>query len=187
MVDCGSSKVTEISRVLLEQGAVVTVIAPSQLPAIESSLPDAIIISGNPALIRDTGTEFLQDFAGLCTHTIPVLGICFGHQVLGLLHGAQVAIGKEDRETRQMEVLHDNPLFSGLPNDCAFRQDHTEVVSLPEDFICLARSSHCSNEAMMHNELPVYGVQFHPEVSGSTGRQLIGNFLSLVANCARGL
>ena len=61
-----------------------------------------------------------------------------------------------------------------------FRKTTLEEVALPEHFIHLASSSHCFNEAMMHCELPVYGVQFHPESSGDAGRQLLKNFLSLV-------
>jgi GMP synthase (glutamine-hydrolysing) len=182
IVDCGSRKVADIVRILEELGVVATVITPSQLATLNADLPAAIIISGNPALIRDTGVEFLKHFESLSAYTIPVLGICFGHQVIGLLYGAEVTMGKEDRDLREMEILQIDPLFTGLLTENMFKEDHTEVVSLPDDFILLARSSCCSNEAMMHRTLPLYGVQFHPESSGSAGRQLIENFLTLVEN-----
>ena len=180
IVDCGSSKVPDIARVLEGLGTDSFVIQPYELAALLSDLPAAIIISGNPTLIRDTGTSFLSDFEMLRDVALPILGICFGHQVIAMLHGEEVTTGKEDRSLRQLEILQDNPLFDGLSGDDAFQEDHIEEVALPEHFIHLASSSHCCNEAMMHCELPVYGVQFHPESSADAGRQLLKNFLSLV-------
>ena len=179
IVDCGSSKVPIIAAVLEDLGAVPRVIPPSQLAALASDLPAAIVLSGNPALIRDTGTEFLADFKVLRALTIPILGICFGHQVIGLLFDAEVSIGKEDRDLRRMEILQTDPLFAGLSSDDEFQEDHTEEITLPQNFIHLATSSHCFNEAMMHRERPMVGVQFHPENSGSAGKALIANFLAL--------
>lgn len=180
IIDCGSSKVPTIAGVLENLGATADIISPHQLPGIVSDLPAAIIISGNPALICDTGTAFLADFEVLRTVSLPILGICFGHQVIGMLYDAEVTIGKEDRDPRRMEVLQVEPLFTGLSGDDEFQQDHIEEITLPRDFIHLATSSHCFNEAMMHPELPIYGVQFHPESSGSAGNALISNFLSIL-------
>jgi GMP synthase (glutamine-hydrolysing) len=180
IVDCGSSEVPDIAAVLEGFGAVAQVMPRSQLPAIASDLPQAIIISGNPALIRDTGTDFLADFEVLRTLTLPILGICFGHQVLGMLYDAEVTIGKEDREPRRMEILQTEPLFTGLSSEDEFQEDHTEEITLPQNFTHLATSSHCFNEAMMHRERPMVGVQFHPESSGSAGKALIANFLALM-------
>ncbi len=180
IVDCGSSKVPDIARVVALCGAEPCVIGPQSLPAIAADLPAAIIISGNPTLIKDTGTSFLSDFEVLREFHVPVLGICFGHQVIGLLHGGVVSLGREDRDFRPMEILTANLLFQGLAEDDDFKQDHTEEVSLPEGFAHLATSSHCHNEAMMHPDRPLFGVQFHPESSGDAGEQLIRNFLSLV-------
>jgi GMP synthase (glutamine-hydrolysing) len=179
VVDCGSSKVSTIAGVLESLGAKADIIAPHQLPGIASDLPTAIIISGNPALICDTGTGFLADFEVLRTLSPPILGICFGHQVIGMLYGAEISIGKEDRDLRRVEILQGEPLFAGLSGEEEFQEDHTEEITLPRDFIRLATSSHCFNEAMVHRQLPVYGVQFHPESSGRAGKALIANFLSI--------
>jgi GMP synthase (glutamine-hydrolysing) len=185
VVDCGSSKVPTIVGVLENLGATADVIYPHQLPEIVSNLPAAIVISGNPALICDTGTDFLADFEVLRTLSLPMLGICFGHQVIGMLYDAEVTIGKEDRDLRRMEILQVEPLFTGLSGDDEFQQDHIEEITLPRDFIHLATSSHCFNEAMMHPELPIYGVQFHPESSGIAGKTLIANFLSIAMRVRR--
>lgn len=179
VVDCGSSKVPAIVGLLESLGAKADIISPHELPGVVSDAPTAIIISGNPALICETGTDFLADFDVLRTVRLPVLGICFGHQVIGMLYDAEVSIGKEDRDLRRVEILQSEPLFAGLSGEEEFQEDHTEEITLPRDFIRLATSSHCLNEAMVHRELPVYGVQFHPESSGSAGKALIANFLSV--------
>jgi GMP synthase (glutamine-hydrolysing) len=179
VVDCGSSKVPTIAGVLGSLGAEADIISPRQIPEIVSGLPAAIIISGNPALICETGTGFLADFDVLRTLSLPILGICFGHQVIGMLYDAEVSIGEEDRDLRRMEILQVEPLFAGLSGEDEFQEDHIEEITLPRDFIHLATSSRCFNEAMMHRERPTYGVQFHPESSGSAGKALIANFLSL--------
>ena len=179
IVDCGSSKVPDIGHAISLAGATANVIAPSELRTLSSDRPAAIIISGNPALIKDTGTKFLADFDVLHELSIPTLGICFGHQVIGLLFGADVTVGKEDRELRRMEFLGDSRLFDEISDKEVFQEDHIEEVTVPENFVHLATSSHCHNEAMMHRELPLYGVQFHPESSGRAGERLIKNFVSL--------
>jgi len=180
IVDCGSTKVPDIARGLEDLGATPSVISPEQLPAIGSCLPAAIVISGNPALICESGPGFLADFEVLRTLKLPVLGICFGHQVIGMLYGAEVTMGKEDRDLRRIEILETDPLFGGISVISEFQQDHTEEIALPQGFTHLATSSHCFNEAMMHRERSLYGVQFHPESSGEAGEQLFANFLSLV-------
>jgi GMP synthase (glutamine-hydrolysing) len=184
IVDCGSSKVPDIVRILTLSGVEAQVIAPAELKSLEPDLPAAIIISGNPTLIQDTGTAFLEDFEPLKELTIPVLGICFGHQVIGLLYGAEVTTGKEDRDLRQLQILKSNQLFAGLSTEDSFQEDHTEEVSIPDHFVRLAASSLCSNEAMKHSKLPFFGVQFHPESSGQAGMQLLQNFLALTGEAA---
>jgi len=184
VVDCGSSKVPTIAGVLESLGAKADIISGHQLPGIVSDLPAATIISGNPALICETGTDFLADFDVLRALRLPLLGICFGHQAIGMLYGAEVSIGKEDRDLRRMEILQGEPLFSGLSGEDEFQEDHTEEITLPRGFIHLATSSYCFNEAMVHPELPVYGVQFHPESSGRAGKALIANFLSIAQDAA---
>ncbi|MDH5455908.1 MAG: LD-carboxypeptidase [Gammaproteobacteria bacterium] len=182
VVNCGSRKVPEIAAMLDALGAAPFVIQPGELPSIGDRMPDAIVLSGNPALIRDTGTEFLSDYEILHEVDVPVLGICFGHQVIGLLHGAAVSTGPEDRESRSLEILAEHPLFDGLATGAGFVEDHTEEISLPSGFTCLARSSHCENEAMAHPDRPLFGVQCHPEISGENGRRLFANFLDIVAS-----
>jgi len=179
IVDCGSNKVPLLAQCVDDLGATSTIISPDRMTSLPDASPDAVIISGNPALIADTGTAFLDDFELLLELQQPVLGICYGHQVLGLLHGAEVSTSVEDRELRRIDIVQDHDLFASLPVDSVFQEDHTELVSVPDPFDLLATSSRCANEAMAHKTRPFFGVQFHPESSGAQGMQLLSNFLSL--------
>jgi GMP synthase (glutamine-hydrolysing) len=181
VVDCGSNKVSKLAQCIDALGAQASIVAPEQLRSMRDQQPDAIVISGNPALIADTGTAFLEDFRVLHESDVPVLGICFGHQVLGLLYDAQVTMGPEDRDLRHIDIVQVHDLFDALPETCLFQEDHTEVVSLPPQFTLLASSANCDNEAMAHKNRAVFGVQFHPESSGAPGMRLLANFLSLAA------
>ncbi len=140
-----------------------------------------VIFSGAPKLLTQLEPEpFVARAQSIATGKIPTLGICFGHQLLGLLFGAEVYLGKEVREPTAITSLKpEHPLWKGLPAEASFAQDHTEGIHLPSGFACLAESKYYRVEAMAHSSLPLWGVQFHPEVSGAHGQQLVNNFLKM--------
>ena len=142
-----------------------------------------IVISGAPILITEVDNQpFLDQLAWIKNLQIPVLGICFGHQILGLLHGARAARQKEDRDWQLIEALESHPLLAKLPTEFEMMEDHCESISVPHDFVLLAVSDACVNEAMYHKTKPFYGVQFHPEVSGNQGSIIIENFVNICKN-----
>jgi GMP synthase (glutamine-hydrolysing) len=114
------------------------------------------------------------------TYDKPILGICFGHQLLGLLHGASVSLQREDRDKQWIEVIAHNPLFDDLENPMEMQEDHCESISVPPGFVLSATSDATVNEAMHHKSKPFFGVQFHPEVSGPQGDLLLANFCKIV-------
>lgn len=178
LLNCGSSKVPYLEDMVDEFCDFKTI------PILELNEEDllnvnGIIISGAPLLITEQNIQpYLDKLYWIKDATIPTLGICFGHQLLGLLFGAFGSRMKEDRDWQTIEVFEESILFDKLPVEFEMMEDHCETISIPANFKLLASSDACVNEAMQHNELPLFGVQFHPEVSGNFGSVLIGNFVN---------
>lgn len=138
--------------------------------------------------------------AGLCPEflnrldpRIPVLGVCLGHQLLGLHAGARVEIGPCIMHGKQSEIVHDGTgLFSGLPNPMRVARYHSLVVRADEDaanprFSVTARAPEGEVMALRYNDRPWVGVQFHPEsVLTPEGLRLLGNFPQAVLNTDTG-
>ena len=180
IIDCGSKKTGIIAQRVPEAGYDARIINAGNINEREVENSKAVIISGSPSLLTHTGTgEVIRRFSFLKDCSLPVLGICYGHQVIGLVYGARVFLGKEERKSVEIKIKENNCLFDHLPSVAGFEEDHTEGITLPEEFICLAESENYEVEAMKHKAKPVYGVQFHPEVSGENGLQLLKNFCSL--------
>ncbi|MCK6638515.1 MAG: gamma-glutamyl-gamma-aminobutyrate hydrolase family protein [Bacteroidia bacterium] len=138
----------------------------------------SIIFSGSPTFLTEVDhAPYHERFSCVKLGRVPVLGICFGHQVMGILHGAQIYRGPEVRTTIPVHIVKQDALFRNLEAVTAMAEDHTEGISLPPSFIHLAYSEKYPIEAMRHTNLPLWGVQFHPEVSDENGKTLIGNFL----------
>ncbi len=140
-----------------------------------------LILSGAPILLSQIeDTQPYIDFANeVLELNIPVLGICFGHQIIGMAHGSTCYMGEEDRAGQIITKIQDDPIFEGLNADFEMRQDHCEYINLPEGFIHLGKSRITENEVMKHPVKPIYGCQFHPEVSGENGQRFIENFLRI--------
>jgi GMP synthase (glutamine-hydrolysing) len=179
IIDCGSKKTPYIEEAVDLQMDFKTLgindFLEKDLDGIKG-----VIVSGAPILVTEIDMEpFMNRMKVLKETHLPVLGICFGHQLLGLLHGAYASRQKEDRDWQEIEVLEDCPLFDKLPSQFEMMEDHCESISVPKGFKLVATSDACVNEAMMHLEKPLYGVQFHPEVSGNLGTTLIENFVDI--------
>lgn len=179
IIDCGSQKTIFIEQCVDEfmdfETVKINEISESNL---ENKL--GIIISGAPILITETDiTPYLQKVTWLKSIEIPVLGICFGHQLIGLTFGAFGSRMKEDRDYQTIEIFEECSLFDKLPTEIEMLEDHCETISIPPNFILIGSSDACVNEAMMHQSKQIYGIQFHPEVSGNQGRILFDNFIRI--------
>jgi len=143
-----------------------------------------IILSGGPARLSKhvNFKAIIFNCALLLQAKIPVLGICLGHQIIAMLFGGKVqAFSQMTKKDEKIQFLDRNePLLKDLKDAEYMRESHHDcIISVPHNFMLLALSASCPVEAVKHRELPLYGVQFHPEVSGKAGKQLICNFLSI--------
>lgn len=177
ILDCGSSKTPYIHQ-MVDEFCDAEVKGLFDVQVEDIPYYSAVIISGAPILITEIDPQsYLDQVNWIRETTVPVLGICFGHQLMGLLFGALASRMREDRDWQLVEAFEDCPLFDRLPTEVEFMEDHCETISIPPGFKLIASSDACINECMQHQSKLLFGVQFHPEVSGNHGRVLIENFL----------
>ncbi len=180
IIDCGSTKTPFFSEIISQFNLASKTIKLADITPFQTTEHDKIIISGAPILLTQVDqAPYLEKFQFLKALKQPVLGVCFGHQILGLLHGARAFKCDEDRDWQNIQVHDHKELFKDFEPQVQMKQDHTECIDLPNDFICTASSVVCSVEAMRHAFKPFYGVQFHPEISEYWGAALIKNFVNL--------
>ena len=150
--------------------------------------PSAIVISPGPGTPADAGISVPLIREAAERH-IPVLGVCLGHQAIGEAFGGRVVRADRLMHGKTTRVAHGGiGLFSGLPSPLTVMRYHSLVVSaddFPPDLEVTAwavdRPEGEEIMALRHRQLPVYGVQFHPESIGTEhGMDLIRNFLDLV-------
>jgi anthranilate synthase/aminodeoxychorismate synthase-like glutamine amidotransferase len=145
--------------------------------------PRKIVISPGPCTPNEAGItiELVQKLAG----KIPILGVCLGHQAIGAAFGGRVIRSDRIMHGKTSMVQHDGrTIFKGLDSPMVANRYHSLIVeekSLPKELEISARSEENGKTVIMglrHRELPVEGVQFHPEsVLTPNGHQLIRNFL----------
>jgi anthranilate synthase/aminodeoxychorismate synthase-like glutamine amidotransferase len=158
-------------------------ISPEQALALE---PDAIIISPGPCTPSEAGISvpLIRAAAG----NVPVLGVCLGHQAIGEAFGGRVVRADRLMHGKTTLIAHTfHPLFEGIPSPVQVMRYHSLVVSpesLPSELEITAWSSDrepgTEIMALCHRQLPIFGVQFHPEsVATKEGKRLLANFFSL--------
>ncbi len=144
--------------------------------------PERIVISPGPGRPENSGIiiRVIKEFAG----SIPILGVCLGHQAIGAAFGGKVVSAPQIMHGKTSEIFHDGrTIFKDLPSPFRATRYHSLVVSpetLPD---CLEVSANTRDGIIMalrHREMTVEGVQFHPEsILTETGMKLLSNFVSL--------
>ncbi len=157
--------------------------------AVGAMAPEAIVLSPGPCTPGEAGitVPVIQQWGS----TIPILGVCLGHQAIGEAYGGCVVRADRVMHGKTSDLVHDGTeLFAGLPSPLRVMRYHSLVVepaSLPSVLEVTARATDSATEihALRHREHPVWGVQFHPEsVLTEGGKQLLQNFLSLARSHA---
>ncbi len=181
IIDYGSQVTQLIARRVREAG-VYSEILPSWASSeeIKGRDPGAIILSGGPSSVEDQGAPALSP--AVLELGVPVLGICYGLQLLAH-HLGGVLARSADREygPAELTVTGSCPLFEGLAKTSRIWMSHGDKVNRPpKGFEVLAETQNLKVAAIGHDARKIYGVQFHPEVHHSEiGVGLIKNFLSL--------
>jgi anthranilate synthase component 2 len=151
---------------------------------------DRIVVSPGPCTPSEAGIS-VEAFRQLGGQGIPMLGVCLGHQSLGEAFGGRTIRAKRLMHGKTGEVRHDGDgLFGGIPSPFVVARYHslvTDTVALPEILRPIAWSTDPADEgevqAMRHRELPIWGVQFHPEsLFSEHGATLLRNFLDAEAS-----
>jgi GMP synthase (glutamine-hydrolysing) len=185
VLDFGSQYAQLIARRVREQHVFCEIVRHDvTVDQIRQHRPVGLILSGGPSSVYE-GTAPQCD-PRLFKLGLPVLGICYGMQLACQALGGRV----ESSATREYgpahcRILERSDLFDGLPDQIDVWMSHgDQVTRVSDDFQALARTVTCPIAAVKHRRLPVYGLQFHPEVTHTPlGGQLLRNFLMSVCNC----
>jgi anthranilate synthase/aminodeoxychorismate synthase-like glutamine amidotransferase len=184
LIDNYDSFTYNLVQYFAELGVTVAVFRNDELTLeqIEEKHPQQIVISPGPGRPDDAGVslELVKRFAG----KIPLLGVCLGHQAIAQAFGGKVVRAPVLMHGKVSEISHDGrTIFQGLDDRISAGRYHSLIVersSLPE---CLEISATTADGVIMglrHRQMPVEGVQFHPEsILTNSGKTLLGNFLSL--------
>ena len=155
------------------------------LEKIKEKNPKGIIFTGGPASVY--GEDSPKCDPEIFNLGIPVLGICYGMQLMTHILGGNVArAGKREYGTTDVTIDNTSLLFQGFDSTNGFLMSHTDFVeSLPEGFKNIGHTSSCPNAAIENENKKLYGIQFHPEVNNSVnGTLVIKNFLYNICNCS---
>jgi anthranilate synthase/aminodeoxychorismate synthase-like glutamine amidotransferase len=184
VIDNYDSFVYNLVQYLGELGAEPVVHRHDQvtMPDLLELDPHAVLVSPGPGRPEDAGisNDAIRDFA---ERGVPVLGVCLGHQCIGALYGGEVVRAPQVMHGKTSEIHHDGEgVFAGVPDPITATRYHSLVVArdtVPADLVVSAESEDGLVMGLRHRDLPVEGVQFHPEsILTESGHSMLRNFLS---------
>jgi len=163
-------------------------ISPAEVMALE---PDGIVLSPGPCTPTEAG--ICLDLIGTASSSVPILGVCLGHQAIGQAFGGKVVRAPVPVHGKLSEISHTNAgVFHGINAPFKATRYHSLVVdraTMPAALIPNAQTDDGLVMGLMHESLPIHGVQFHPEsIASEHGHLMLKNFLDLAAkwNSQRG-
>jgi GMP synthase (glutamine-hydrolysing) len=185
VLDAGGQYCHLIARKVRDLG-VYAEVAPSETPAAELAGRKGVIISGGPSSVYDPGSPTIDP--QLLHAGIPVLGICYGQQLMAHILGGRVQKGdRGEYGFAQLDLLHADGLFRGIEGRQQVWMSHRDAVQdPPPGFEVLGSTATCTIAAMASPERGLYAVQFHPEVAHTPcGTQILSNFVFGACGCVK--
>ena len=153
------------------------------ISVIREKNPKGIIFTGGPNSVNDCKSPMYD--SAIFELGIPILGICYGCQLISKLLGGRVEKPQKREYGKANVSVTGSLLFSNIPENTVCWMSHTDQVTVvPDGFHVTAFTDTCPNAAIENKEKQIYGVQFHPEVQHTAyGNQMLGNFLFKVCGC----
>ena len=185
VLDFGAQYAQLIARRVREQNVYCEIVRHDiTAEQVRRRQPKGLILSGGPASVYEADAPHCDP--AIFQLGIPVLGICYGMQIACEALGGKVE-NSPAREFGRARVTatKESDLFAGLPTEMDVWMSHgDQVAQLSREFTPLARTRTCPYAAVKHRDLPVYGLQFHPEVTHTPlGGTLLHNFVTVICNC----
>ncbi len=185
VLDFGAQYVQLIVRRVREQHVYSEIrLADTPVEELVAEQPKGIILSGGPSSVYAEGAPRIDP--KIFAAGIPILGICYGHQLMAHLLGGEVAPGgQREYGHTSVEIVEPDLLLDGVVNPCQTWMSHGDLVQqVPPGFINLATSKNAPVAAMADTDRHLYGVQFHPEVQHTLcGPRILHNFLYRACGC----
>ncbi len=193
VIDNYDSFTFNLVHYLLELGAETRVVRNDAISVAEAMAlaPQAILLSPGPCTPNEAGI-CLDLIAAAAAARLPLLGVCLGHQALGQAFGGTVVRAAQVMHGKTSAISHDGSgIFAGLPSPFAATRYHSLIVrdaDLPDCFAINAHSPDGIIMGMRHRELPLHGVQFHPEsIATEHGHAMLANFMTLAGMTPKAL
>ncbi len=190
LIDNYDSFTYNLFHYLGELGAEVRVVRNDELSAAEALAlkPEGIVLSPGPCTPNEAGIclDVIKQAAG----SMPILGVCLGHQAIGQVYGGAIVRAPEPMHGKLSRVHHSGKsVFRGLNNDFLATRYHSLTIdppSMPPVLEVTATSDDGVIQGVMHKTHPVHGVQFHPEsIASENGHALLNNFLTIARDFAK--
>jgi anthranilate synthase component 2 len=190
LIDNYDSFTYNLFHYLGELGAEVRVRRNDDIAAAEALAmrPAGIVLSPGPCTPNEAG--ICLDLIKRADGTVPILGVCLGHQAIGQIYGGRIVRAPEPMHGKLSTIHHTGKsVFRGLNNDFQATRYHSLTIapeSMPAALEVTATSEDGVIQGVMHKTHPVHGVQFHPEsIASENGHALLANFLAVARDFAR--
>lgn len=185
IIDFGSQVTQLIARRIREIGVYSEIKNPDDIKIsdVQNDTPKAIIFSGGPNSVYEKDSPTIpKDIFNL---NIPILGICYGQQLICHLLGGKVGASNEREFGKaEIEITKESSLLTGLSSKVVWMSHGDKAENIPDNFEVIAKTSSAPYAAIANEKDKIYGLQFHPEVEHSVdGRKIIENFIINIAGC----